>query len=228
MWSNAISNMPIKSGSSESSSHMALKIQFFVVCLYRSPTHMSSITNPVQTWCFAAFWRDPNENTGDRHSHAFATFLELVKQNLRSSPLQRRKSGLLKGAMSLLFLLACKCRDSTIRWTAVSLLRDLKLQEGAFHSDVLAIFAHRVVELEESHAREITGIKESSLLTYEDIPEPARFMDVTLDIDESQPDLGILICARLSDDAEGGLVVEKYCFAISEVRDRMRGLATRS
>jgi hypothetical protein len=142
MWSNAISNMPIKSGSSESSSHMALKIQFFVVCLYRSPTHMSSITNPVQTWCFAAFWRDPNENTGDRHNHAFATFLELVKQNLRSSPLQRRKSGLLKGAMSLLFLLTCKCRDFTIRWTAVSLLRDLKLQEGAFHSDVLAVSAH--------------------------------------------------------------------------------------
>jgi hypothetical protein len=130
--------------------------------------------------------------------------------------------------MSLLFLLACKCRDSSIRWAAVALLRDLKLQEGAFHSDVLAIFAHWVVELEEFHAREITGIKESSLLTYEDIPEPARFMDVTLDIDESQPDLGILICARLSDGAEGGLVVEKYCFAISEVRDRMRGLATRS
>jgi hypothetical protein len=108
------------------------------------------------------------------------------------------------------------------------LLRDLKLQEGAFHSDVLAIFAHRVVELEESHAREITGIKESSLLTYEDIPEPARFMDVTLDIDESQPDLGILICARLSDDADGGLVVEKYRFAISEIRDRMRGLAMQS
>jgi hypothetical protein len=85
-----------------------------------------------------------------------------------------------------------------------------------------------VVELEESHARAITGTKESSLLTYEDVPEQARFTDVTLDIDESQPDLGILICARLSDDADGGLVVEKYRFAISEIRDRMRGLAMQS
>jgi hypothetical protein len=198
-----------------------------VVCLHHSTSKLSSITNSVQTWSFAAFWRDPSETASDRHHHAFANFLELVKKNLRSSPLQRPKSNLLKGAMSLLFLLACKCRDSTIRWTAVSLLRDLKLQEGAFHSDVLAIFAHRIVELEESRAREITGINESHLLTYEDVPEQARFMDVTLDIDESQPDLGILVCSRLADDAVGGIVVEKHFFAISEVGGRMRGLAAR-
>jgi hypothetical protein len=129
--------------------------------------------------------------------------------------------------MLLLFLLACKCRDSTIRWTAVSLLRDLKLQEGAFHSEVLAMFACQIVKLEESRAREITVIKESYLLTYEDVPEQARFMDVILDLDESQPDLGILVCARLSDDDEGGLIVEKHCFAISEVAGRMGGLAAR-
>jgi hypothetical protein len=115
-----------------------------------------------------------------------------------------------------------------MRWTAVSLLHNLKFQEGAFHSDVLAIFARRVVELADSNAREITGIKEPSLLTHEDIPEEARFMDVTLDVDESQPDLGILMCARLSDDAEGGLAVVKHCFAISEVGGRMGGLATRA
>jgi hypothetical protein len=226
-WSHAISNMPMESGSSKNSSHTALRIHFFVVCLHPSPAHISSTTNPVQTWFFAAFWRDPSETMGDRHHHAFANFLELVKINLQSDSLQRPKSDLLKGAMSLLFLLACKCRNSTIRWTAVSLLHDLKLQEGAFHSEVLAMFACQIVRLEESRAREITGIEESYLLTYEDVPEQARFMDVTLDLDESQPDLGILVCARLSDDDEGGIIVEKHCFAISEVAGLPHSLATR-
>jgi hypothetical protein len=40
-WSGAISNMTMKSGSSENLSHTALKIQYFVVCLHPSPTHMS-------------------------------------------------------------------------------------------------------------------------------------------------------------------------------------------
>jgi len=126
----------------------------------------------------------------------------------------------LKGATLLLFLAAAKCRDSILRWTAVSLLRTLKLQEGAFHSDILSIYAQRIVELEESRAREMTGIANGVPLTCADVPEQARFLDVTLDLDESHIDIGILLCVRLSDHAEGSIEFERQNFKISEVAER--------
>ena len=122
-----------------------------------------------------------------------------------------RASGRGTGMIMALYLVAIKCRDSRIRQRAVELLEEIQLQEGLFSSNLISPFARRVVKLEEGRARAMMGIDdENVLLKCEDVPEQARFLDVTINADMPDPTLGRLICGVWSGDGDGFELVEEW------------------
>lgn len=54
-----------------------------------------------------------------------------------------------------------------------------------------------------------------------DLPEHARFLDVTLDLDTAETGTGILHCARSTGDVDGGFEYERHNFEVSEIAARM-------
>ena len=83
------------------------------------------------------------------------------------------------------------------------------MQGGAFHSDVFAIYTHRIMELEEAKARVLMGFPDGHPLTCSDVAEHARFLDVTLEVYKAETGIGILHCARSTGDVDGGFGVRK-------------------
>ena len=102
------------------------------------------------------------------------------------------------GMIVALYLTACKCRDSAVRFKAIALLERLKLQEGLFSSNLIAPFGRRIAELEGQRARAMNSIARDRPLRCKDVPEAARFLDVTINADLRDPTLGRLVCAVLT------------------------------
>jgi len=174
------------------------------------------------------------ETDCDRHYEVFKHFLGIaraqVQERHNSSALgQKRDYALrpgarpLRGVIVLLVLIATKCRDSTIRWDAISILRTLEFQEGVFRSYALGLYAQRVVEIEEQRARQIMGTTYKDTLTCEDVPEEARFFNVTLEVNDYDYDVGTLICAVMAQDidTDASIKIEEHEIVFSEVAERI-------
>ena len=74
----------------------------------------------------------------------------------------------------------------------------------------------------------MTGTTNKKTLTCEDVPESARFLDVTLGVDHQNDGIGILKCSRLAADVLEGIEVEEHKFAIPEVVKRMENFGSTS
>lgn len=53
------------------------------------------------------------------------------------------------------------------------------------------------------------GFPDGHPLTCSDVPEHARLLDVTLEVDEAETGIGILHCARSTGDVDGKFGVRK-------------------
>lgn len=177
-----------------------------------------------------AHWHDPTETECDRHYDIYLHFLNVasaqVQESYNSHALGKEGNHTsrpgyrpLRGVIILLVLIATKCRDSTLRWTAAFMLRTLNFQEGVFRSHTMGLYAQRVVAIEEQRAREMTGAFYKDILTCEDVPEEARFFDVTLEGDDYDYNVGTLVCALLAHDADDGIRIEENELVFSEVQD---------
>ena len=141
-------------------------------------------------------WDGASEATYDQLYPDFCQTIEIVEQLLaiRPDPERPEESSNSRlwysarrgsGMIVTLYLVAAKCRDGLIRKKAVSLLRRLRIQEGTVSTNLMARLLEHLISLEEERATQLTGICENIPLRCEDVPEEARFIDVTVDIDWS-------------------------------------------
>ncbi|KUJ14520.1 uncharacterized protein LY89DRAFT_141829 [Mollisia scopiformis] len=95
------------------------------------------------------------------------------------------------GVISSLWAVATRCRDSDMRWTAVSLLLQHPRREGVWDSAMIAAFASVLIRIEE------TGLENGS------IPESARIQGESFSFDLVQKK-GQLIYSRLPEGSKLG------------------------
>lgn len=107
------------------------------------------------------------------------------------------------GVLASIYIIAIKCRNSSIRRKAVSLLHGSIVQEGLWSGCVYGKFVDRFIELEESRAKAVFGPGDEC--NY--IPEEARFSDVIMDTGPGKPWNGNLFCARYLDETGDELEV---------------------
>ncbi|THC94267.1 hypothetical protein EYZ11_006240 [Aspergillus tanneri] len=108
------------------------------------------------------------------------------------------------GAIPSLYLTAIKCRESSIRREAISLLHRYPCQEGMWEPTMIAKYVEEIVNLEERAAAS-TKKDISTPLKCKDVTEASRFSDVILAATEN-PQLGRLVCARFLQETTGGLL----------------------
>ncbi|KAF2163044.1 hypothetical protein M409DRAFT_57722 [Zasmidium cellare ATCC 36951] len=85
------------------------------------------------------------------------------------------------GILECLYLIALKCRESSIRRRCIQLIRFSNFQ-GAFDAFYLAAMVEAVVDLEEERARRLLGVSEWDEFKDYEVPEEARILNVELDM----------------------------------------------
>ena len=147
--------------------------------------------------------RDEDETKCDRFYAAFAEVVNLAGDYMeRTQDLTSRCGFALEsGILRSLYIVGLKCRDSHIRRRAVELLRNSTVQEGLWSGRIFAAYLTRVIHLEETQARRLRpDIREDVSLTYQLVPDKARFRDIVLVNDDTRPLVGRIVCARPVDN----------------------------
>ena len=115
-----------------------------------------------------------------------------------AKPQQSQPFSLEPVVLPALALIAFKCRYSSIRRRAISLLHSSPRREGLLFSPSIAALANTIADIEESAAlslhQQTPGLKGSGLLSAEQVPEAARFLDVV--VSGESPGCTRIVCAR--------------------------------
>jgi hypothetical protein len=117
------------------------------------------------------------------------------------------------GLLPAIYVVAGKCRTSSVRWQAQRLFSKANIR-GMMDSPLIAAFLQQIIDAEESKARLLTGSSPTREFSFDEMPEEARFMDVTLSGDVEKPDLGRLVCARSPGKPNGIPEIEEYFFEL--------------
>lgn len=201
-WSSALTSMPTNPEHENQQARLLLELQFFVV------------------WYSSKTWLDRTEKMRDRFENTFSHILGLIEDYLdrasqgtdtpRTSTFQLSHSVLLP-----LFLIVCQCRDSATRRRALSIPSRLHIQESMMDSDLLAVCLRRIVDMEEDAARRINGYPRDRPLSCKDVPEAARFLDVTLAVRDD--DVGQLVCCRWATPEDEEVTLEEHDINIADI-----------
>jgi hypothetical protein len=81
---------------------------------------------------------------------------------------------------------------------------------------MLAPFVQRIIDLEEQRTQRITGLPDGTPMRCKDIPEEARFIETTLETDESEPGIGHIACSS-SNMSWPGFTLDEYSFTMASV-----------
>ncbi|KAK3672387.1 hypothetical protein LTR78_007694 [Recurvomyces mirabilis] len=205
--------------------YMKLRLQFF------------------NTWFLNSTYNDSSEEVTDIFETTFDEVVHLAERYLLAHGKIGDEAVLFDpspAAIPALFIVGMKCRSSSVRRKAITLLRNTTLQEGLWHGPPLAAFAEQVAEIEELRARRLnpllsglgTGTNE---LRCCDVPKGARYSDVVYVLDDGVADQqgGRLVCARIDRDRDyedggdggngEGVIVEQYHPNMSQKGIRTRG-----
>jgi hypothetical protein len=204
-WMSALAFLPV--AEQKQSAHLLTHIHFFY------------------TWFIILTWRDENEMAIDRFDRQFEHILSLTEQYVdmhgdvpssapTSSPdgrpgppvLTRQAFTVGTDVVPCITMIGVKSRNSAIRRRCIHLLRLINLS-GVFDGYYLASFVQAVVDLEETRARALTGMPDGVDLKCEDVPEPARFIEIELspfnwkdqEHDFYKKDTGRLVYVSLAD-----------------------------
>lgn len=106
----------------------------------------------------------------------------LVDGNLRECSKTPANFAVEPVILPALYLIALKCRDSVIRRRAIQTLASTDRLEGFQKSRSLAAFASKIVAIEERKVKAFIGLHPTydQPLRAEQVPEAARFLDVTV------------------------------------------------
>ncbi|WPG99616.1 Hypothetical protein R9X50_00243400 [Acrodontium crateriforme] len=184
-WMSALAFIPIGEHNEANRAHLLIQIQFFYI------------------WFMVSTWRDDNETLCDRFEDQFSHVLGLAERYVSlsghdsmlntHSPSQSPPLGaewklnatsklpftLGTGIWPCIYIVATKCRTSQIRRRALAILQSITVQ-GFIDSFVLASFTSQIIDLEETRARKLGGFPDDYIFQCHEVPEAARFFDVTL------------------------------------------------
>ena len=157
--------------------------------------------------------QDTVEILSDRFEPEFQEVVDLAVEFVNSSPQSSERYRFVpeSGILASLYLVAVKCRNSSLRRKAADLLTASTIQEGLWSGCVYGRCVKRFIELEESRARCVFGQDDD--VNY--VPEEARFSDLIIDTGSDGPRFGRIICARFRDDAEDELEIIEDRFALN-------------
>jgi len=161
--------------------------------------------------------QDDSETACDRFHDHFRRILDLGQKHAK----QTTKVGiscnfsLESGVLASLYIIALKCRQTSIRREAIELLRSFPTQEGIWSGRIFACYLSKVVEMEESLARELRPHNLPGMdLTYASVPEQARFGNVLLATDEKDAAIGRVVCARSEPGPNGRIKIVDGHFSL--------------
>lgn len=110
------------------------------------------------------------------------------------------------GVLPTLYLIALKCRDSTLRRRCIEILRESNRREDIDNDDVRHVFAQRVADLETEGIAvvrpELPASSDASAQDY--IPEHARFLEVVIAGPDGSPRMQ-MVCSRFAHERNGEL-----------------------
>ena len=157
--------------------------------------------------------QDTVEILSDRFEPEFQEVVDLAVEFNKSTPESSERYRFVpeSGILASLYLVAVKCRNSSLRRKAADLLTASTIQEGLWSGCVYGRCVKRFIELEERRARDVFGQDDD--LNY--VPEEARFSDLIIDTGPDGPRFGRIICARFVDDAEDEVEVIEDRFALN-------------
>lgn len=164
---------------------------------------------------FMLTWNSTHEMDCDRFIPQFARVIQLVEEYVGIASSHKQAANLLpiftveSGIFPSLTMVALKCRDSRIRRRAISLLSQHIRQEGLWVGKLIARYAKQVADLEEAQATPT-----NSNICAKDIPENARFADVTFAGTDNRT-LGRLVCARFPSERDGDLEIVEHLFPLN-------------
>jgi hypothetical protein len=195
-WSSALAAMP---GDENEVARTTLRLQFFPV------------------YGCALLLRSTRELRSDFFEPLCEQVLELVQRqlNIMSLATVPRTFALEPVILPALYAVALKCRTSRLRRRAIEMLRSINFQEGLWNGKVTVPFLEMVADLEENRARHLNpelALKPD--LTYADIPEQARYVDIVNAMEGHTT--GRLVCARFAHETGGELVIEEHFLDLSE------------
>ncbi|PIB03046.1 hypothetical protein CB0940_11910 [Cercospora beticola] len=204
-WSSALASLAATHSANTDQIRLLLEIRFWAF------------------WYMVSTLQDRDECSSDRFSKSFPHILDLAEKYINSLPRievvvhgeRENEEGIRSFAMGQgillpLYLVALKCRDQVVRRRALQLLRRVRVQEGMLDSDMLAICAAYAIVLEERSARECGGHEDDHVLKYEDVPESARFIDVTLAPLANDSRGCRLVCSKLGGSVALPFVLEEH------------------
>jgi len=105
------------------------------------------------------------------------------------------------GISKVIYLIASKCREPSIRRQAIALMYRSQWQEGMWDGKLIGRFMEKCVDLEEARACCPNGVTSSK-----DIPEAARFGYVVL-ATTADPMSARLVCARYRHETDGAFLM---------------------
>ncbi|PPJ58207.1 hypothetical protein CBER1_02619 [Cercospora berteroae] len=193
-WSSALASLASTYSANTDQIRLLLEIRFWALC--KSYPHILDLA----------------EKYIDALPH-----VEETVHGKRESKESTRSFAMGQGILLPLYLVALKCRDQLVRRRALQLLRRVRVQEGMLDSDTLAICAAYAVALEERSAKERGYLKDDHVLTYEDVPESARFIDVTLAPLAHDSRGCRLVCSKLGGSVALPFVLEEHELRAGEI-----------
>lgn len=190
-WSNSLSKMD---QSNRRQGLLMLKIQKFY------------------PWFIMATLQDMRASRCDQYQEEFESIVRMVSEYilLNCANCPGFTFALEPGITASLYLVGIKCRDPSIRRDTIEILAKMKVQEGMWSRRLFATYCQRIMDLEETRAKDVLHI--DGPVTH--IPEEARFNDVVFGIDSAAPGVGRLICGRFAVEKDDVLEIIEDRFTI--------------
>lgn len=169
----------------------------------------------------AQTYSDRTETACDRFMSLFKNIIELAGSFMNCDSTRSTSSGevgevitftLESGISPSLFLIALKCRDSSLRRHALRLLSENSCQEGMWEGALLAKFMKEVIAMEESYVIENEEDQRNEMFKAEEIPEHARLSDVAVMGCGDMPGRGRVVGGVYVDTV--GIVLRERVFVI--------------
>lgn len=168
--------------------------------------------------------QDTCEIICDRFDDEFQEVVDLAAEFMDTSvykPFENYKFVPESGILASLYLVGVKCRNPYIRRKANGLLLRSTVQEGLWTGCIYGQSIKRLIEMEESRARTLFGLREDEEVTY--VPEEARFSDVVMDTgDDDQIRDVRIICARLMDEESQRVEIVEDVFSLRNPETTVR------
>lgn len=190
-WMSAFAFIPFTSD--RQSAHLLAQIQAFClwheVSFWREPNEMlqdrfEEQFSYILGLCerYVELHRNgspPNTPSSDSDSQGWPIFTHqsFYSHSLTSAGPTRPAFSLGTGLVPCIFIIAFKCRKSTIRRRAVQLVRSINLT-GVFDAYCVASFCQTIIDIEESYARQDLPGKDE--FQSHEIPREARLLEVNM------------------------------------------------